>query len=69
MNIRTRISATDVRPGDVLLTHVGSPKVARVTTSKKGKTLVWVGQGEPVALAADAQVWVGRAPISQAPTA
>lgn len=68
MQIRTRITATDVRPGDVLLTHTGSPTVTRVTTSKKGKTLAWVGQGEPVALAPDTQVWVGRAPISQAPS-
>lgn len=67
MNIRTRVNATDVRQGDTLATHSGAPTVTRVTTSKKGKVLAWVGKGEPVVLAG--QVWVLRAPISQAPSA
>lgn len=67
MTIRTRIQAADVRQGDVLLTQAGAPTVQRVTTSKKGKTLAWVGTGEPLVLSG--QVWVGRAPISQAPSA
>lgn len=69
MNIRTRIAAADVREGDTLLTEAGSPVVQRVTTSKKGRVLAWVGTGEPIALKADRPVWVGRAPISQAPSA
>lgn len=67
MNIRTRVNAADVRQGDTLATHTGAPVVQRITTSKKGKVLAWVGRGEPVIL--EGQVWVLRAPISQAPSA
>lgn len=67
--IRHRIAVADLKAGDTLITRPGAPTVTRVIPTKKGdKVQVYAGQGQPTILEVDANVWVTRAPISQAPT-
>ena len=67
--IRHRVTATDLKAGDTLLTQPGTPSVTRVMPTKKGdKVQVFHGSGQPLVLGATDSVWITRAPVSQVST-
>ena len=69
MTIRHRKTAAELKAGDVLITRPGAPTVSRVLPTKKGgKVQVFHGSAQPLILEDDETVWIGHAPVSQAPT-
>lgn len=67
--IRHRVAASDLKAGDTLLTHAGTPAVTRVMPTKKGdKVQVFLGRTQPLVLGKEDAVWITRARISQVPT-